>query len=188
MRSSVWSSRVISGCSAAAVALALAPAAGAHVTMRPVRIDPGSDARVVFSVPNETKATITQVAIGLPPDFRLGEAEVKPGWKTEMSSRTVTWKGHDIKPDQFAEFTLHVQAPDVEEKAVFPVLVSLANGQTVTYQPSLLVEPAPAPRDEGARTLATAALIVGGAGLLVAIGGGFLAFWLWLRPRPPDVY
>ena len=79
-------------------------------------------------------------------------------------------------------------APDVREKAVFPVLVSLANGQTVTYNPSLLVEPAAAPRDEGARTLATAALIVGGAGLLVALGGGFLAFWLWLRPRPPDVF
>lgn len=189
MKSSGWSSRSISVCSGlAAAALVLAPAAAAHVVVSPERIDPGSDARVVFSVPNDEAKAITRVAIGLPPDFDLGESEVKGGWRTMTNARTVGWEGGRIMPGQFAEFVVHVRAPETTERAVFTVLVSLANGRTVTYQPTVDVAKAPAPRDEGARTLAEAALIIAAVAVLLALGGGFLALWLWLRPRPPDPF
>lgn len=189
MKCSGWSSRSISVCSGLAVAaLVLAPAAAAHVVVTPERIDPGSDARLVFSVPDDESAAITRVAIGLPPDFELGESEVKGGWKTMTNARTVAWESGRIMPGQFAEFVLHVRTPATTERAVFPVLVSLANGRTVTYQPTVDVAKAQAPRDEGARTLAEVALILAAVAVLLALGGGFLALWLWLRPRPPDPF
>jgi hypothetical protein len=150
----------------------------------PLRVAPGSSPRLVFTVPNEETVAIERIAIGLPPDFTIAQAELKGGWKTDAGQRTVTWEGKRIMPGQLATFTLRVQAPDLEERAVFPVLASYANGRTLTYQVSLRVEPPPGPRDEGARTLATAALIVAAVAVLLALGGGLLAFWLWLRPRP----
>ncbi|HET8607431.1 MAG TPA: hypothetical protein VFL66_10445 [Gaiellaceae bacterium] len=189
MKSSGWSSRGTWACSAVALtALALAPAAASGVVASPQRIDPGSLARILFSVPDAESVAITRVAIGLPPDFRLGDSEVKGGWRTMTSERTVAWEGGRIMPGQFAEFVLHARAPWTTERAVFPVLVSLANGRTMTYQASVDVAKAPAPRDSGARTLAEAALIVAAIAVLLALGGGFLALWLWLRPRPPDPF
>jgi len=184
MRSSGWSSRVTWGCSGAALAaLALAPVAAAAPSVTPARVAPGSAARLVFTVPNEQKVAIRRVAIGLPPDFELSQAELKGGWQTELRQRTVAWEGKSIRPGQLATFTLRVQAPKVEEQAVFPVLASLADGRTLTYRVWLTVAKAPAPRDEGARTLATAALIVAAVAVLLALGSSLLALWLWLRPR-----
>jgi len=184
MRSSGWSSRATWGCSAVAgAALALAPAAAAEPSVTPARVVPGSAARLVFTVPNEQRVSIRRVAIGLPPDFALAQAETKGGWQTERRERTVAWEGKSIMPGQLATFTLRVRAPNVEEQAVFPVLASLANGRTLTYRVWLTVARPPAPRDEGARTLATAALIVAAVAVLLALGSGLLALWLWLRPR-----
>ena len=188
MKCSGWSSRGIWASSVLA-ALALAPAAAADlVQVTPSRVDPGADVRLVFSVPNTGAVAITRVAIGLPPDVQLGEAETRGGWTTEARQRTVAWEGSRIAPGQFADFALLLHVPPTEERAVFSVLASQANGQTMSYQTSLTVASAPATRDHAARTLATAALIVASIAALLALGGSFLALWLWLRPRPPDPY
>jgi uncharacterized protein YcnI len=184
MRSSAWSSRGISVCSALAAALALVPAAAGEVTISPGRVDPGQKARLVFSVANESTSAIETVAIGLPVDFQLDEAEVKGGWKTHLRKRTVTWEGYGIAPGQLATFTLNVSAPRVEERAMFSVLASLADGRTVTYESAINVVGAAPIVDTSARKIALAALIVASVGALVAIAGGLLALWLWLRPRP----
>jgi uncharacterized protein YcnI len=188
MRFSAWSSRGISACRGAVLALGLAlvlaPAAAADVSISPGRVDPGNEARLVFSVANESTSPIKTVAIGLPPDFELGEAEVKGSWKTDVNKRTVTWEGSRIAPGRLATFTLNVRAPHVEEKAMFSVLASLADGRTVTYESGVdVVRPAPIV-DRTARQIATAALIVASVAAVVAIAGGLLALWLWLRPRP----
>jgi uncharacterized protein YcnI len=182
MRSRGWSSLVISGCSAAA--LALAPAAAADVEISPQRIDPGATARVFFWVANDAKSPITAVAIGIPSDFRLGEAEVKGSWKTAVHARTATWEGYRIASGQFAFFTMTVKAPPRQERAMFSVLASHADGSTATYQASVDVVPPQPTRDDGARLTATVALIIASVAGLLALGGGMLALWLWLRPRP----
>ncbi|HET7045211.1 MAG TPA: hypothetical protein VFI37_10215 [Gaiellaceae bacterium] len=164
--------------------MTFAGAAAAEPSVTPTRVEPGSLPRLVFTVPNEKHVAIRRVAIGLPPDFSLAQAELKGGWKTDTRQRTVAWEGKSIMPGQLATFTLRVRAPNVEERAVFPVLAGYADGRTLTYQVSLRVEPAPPPRDEGARTLATAALIVAAVAVLLALGAGLLALWLWFRPRP----
>ncbi len=136
-------------------------------------------------MPNEAKVAIRRVAIGFPPDFTLDQAEMKGGWKTEVRERTVAWEGNSILPAQLATFTLQVKAPRVQEHALFPVLLSLADGRTLTYQVLLTVGPAPSPRDSGARTLATAALIVASVAVVLALAGALLALWLWLRRPEP---
>lgn len=181
-----WSLLGIWVCSACSVALLAAPTAAASVeaSVTPLRVSPGADARLVFSVPNSEKTAITRVAIGLPPDFSLSQAEAKGGWRTEVRERTVAWEGFQIRPNQFANFALEVHAPKVEERAIFPVLASFSDGRTVTHEVTLTVDWPASPRDDGARTLATAALIVAAVATLLALGAGLLALWLWLR-RPP---
>lgn len=187
MKSSAWSSRSIWVSSAvASTALALAPAAAAHVGLSPARVAPGSEAQLVFAVPDEESVPITRVAIGLPPDFKAGAAEAKPGWTVHPGARTVMWDGNAIKPGRYVRFGLYVEAPTTEERAVFSVLVSLGNGKTLTYHPALDVQPAASIHDRGARTLATAALIVATLATVLGLAAGFLGLWLWLRPRPPD--
>ncbi len=179
MKCSAWSSLVISACSA----LALAGPAGAAVDVSPQRIDPSSTARLVFWVTNESKSAITAVAIAVPTDFQLGEAEAKGSWKTAVHARTASWEGYRIAPGQFAFFTVTVRTPKMEERGVFSILASRANGGTSTWQTTVFVVPAQPTRDSSARLTATIALIVASVATLLALAGGILALWLWLRPR-----
>jgi uncharacterized protein YcnI len=175
-----WSSLAISVCSA----VVLAGTAAAGVQVSPTRIDPGSTARLFFWVANDGRHAIDGVAIGIPADFQLGEAEVKGGWRTSTRARTATWEGRRIAPGQFAFFSLTVKAPEREERALFSVLASSVGGATKTWQVRVDVVRAPPVRDERARLTATIALIVAAVAALLALGGGILALWLWLRPRP----
>jgi uncharacterized protein YcnI len=184
MRFSAWSSLVISACSALALALFLVPAAAADVEVSPQRIDPGSTARLVFWVANNTKTAVNAVAIGIPADFQLGEAEAKGSWKTSVHARTATWDGSRIAPGQFAFFTVTVKAPRTPERGMFSILTSKVTGSTDTYQATVSVVPAQPTRDDGARLTATIALILAAVAVLLALAGGLLALWLWLRPRP----
>jgi hypothetical protein len=180
MKFSAWSSLVISVCSAALVA----PAALAGADVAPKRVTPGTQARLTFTVTNDTPVAINGVSITVPSDFVLGEAETKGSWKTEMRARTATWAGYRIAPNQFAVFALTVRVPKTKERALFAVLANGMNGRTETWQAEVEVTPTPPVRDDGARRLATVALIIAALAGLVALAGGLLALWLWLRPRP----
>jgi uncharacterized protein YcnI len=180
MKCSGWSSLVISVCSA----LALAAPAAAGVDISPQRIDPGATTRLVFWVTNETAATITAVAIGVPTDFQLAEAEVKGSWKTSVRARTATWEGYKIAPGQFAFFTITVRSPKREERGVFSILASKTTGATATWQSAVDVVPAQPTRDSTARLTATIAIVVASVAVVLALAGGILSLWLWLRPRP----
>jgi uncharacterized protein YcnI len=162
----------------------LAAPAAAGVQVSPQRIDPGATSRLFFWVANEGTTAIDGVAVGIPTDFQLGEAEAKGGWKTSVRSRTATWEGAKIAPGQFAFFSVTVKAPDTEERALFSVLASTVKGGTDTWQARVDVVRAPPIRDGRARVTATVALILAAVAALVALAGGLLALWLWLRPRP----
>jgi hypothetical protein len=57
-------------------------------------------------------------------------------------------------------------------------------GGTDTWQATVSVVPAQPTRDRSARLTATIALIVASIAALLALAGGILALYLWLRPRP----
>jgi uncharacterized protein YcnI len=180
MKCSAWSSLVISVCSA----LALSAPAAAGVDVSPQRIDPGGTARLVFWVTNETKKTVNAVAIGVPDDFQIGEAEAKGSWKTSVHARTATWDGYRIAPGQFAFFTITVRTPNREERGIFSILASKADGTTATWPATVSVVPAQPTRDSSARLTAMIALVVASVAVALALATGILALWLWLRPRP----
>ena len=181
-----WSSL---GISAWSVALVLAaPAGAAGVDVSPRRIDPGGTARIAFWVSNDGKVPIVAVAVGIPVDFRLGEAETKGSWRTSVHKRTVSWDGYKIRPGQFAFFTLTVKAPQREERAMFTILSSAQNGSTRTQQATVDVVPPQPTNDASARRVATIALVIAIVGSVAALGAGILALWLWLRPRSTDVF
>jgi hypothetical protein len=180
MKFSAWSSLVISASSA----LALAAPAAAHVSIVPSAVGAGSDVDVTISVPNEGDARgIVRVTIGIPAEFQLDDAEAKPGWTQMRTGQAITWAGGRIPKGQYATFGLRGTAPRRAETVLFNVLVGSRSGKTTTYRIALNVR-THAARDVGARTLGKAALFVALAAALLALGAGFLALYVWLRPPP----
>jgi hypothetical protein len=66
---------------------------------------------------------------------------------------------------------------------LFNVLVGDRTGKSITYRVALGVE-AHGPHDDGARSLAKAALIAAIAAAAIALAAGFIGLYLWLRPPP----
>ncbi len=189
MRFSAWSSPGISVCSAAvalAFALAFAPVAAAHVSLAPTVVRSGSEVDLVFAVPNESaRAGVVRVTIGAPRDFLIDDAEAKPGWRQARVGQTVTWSGaRPIPKGEFARFAIRGTVPRRRETILFNVLVGAAGGKTTTYRVALGVRNGEN-RDLGARTLGKLALGTGIGAALLALAGGFLSLYVWLRPPPP---
>ncbi len=156
--------------------------------MLPRTIAPGDEVVLTFAVPNVSDAPgdTPRVAIAVPPAFELEDAGVRPGWTARLvgNGTAVSWRGGSIPPGQFELFSLRGKAPRRPVTLIFTVLVAHTTGSTDTFRPSVIVEAAPAMRDEHARDLGGVALAVAIAAGAIAVAGGFLALWLWLRPPP----
>ena len=178
---------VVAAAAAAAAALVLAPAALAHVDIEPFQIPPGQPVRLTFYAPNEGKAPATELEVTVPGDAQLAVAQAVPGWTATVRGRTVTWRGGAIPVGQYGLFTAIVEAPDGEEQLEFTTTLRYENGFRQEFRPIVFVREAKAPaaRDESGRTLGKYALGLAVAALVLAIGGGFLALWLWLRGGDP---
>ena len=161
-----------------------APAA-AHLSLTPRTVGAGADVDLVFNVPNEAEAAgVIRVTIGVPPDFELDDGATIAGWVQTRSGQAITWSGGRIPEHQFASFAIRGTAPDRAETVLFNVLVGSRAGRTTTYRVPLSVR-SNASSDLGARTLGKAALIVAIVAAGLALGAGFLALYVWLRPPPP---
>ena len=66
---------------------------------------------------------------------------------------------------------------------LFNVLVGDRTGKSITYRIGLDVV-AHGPRDNGARSLGKAALVVAVIGAGLALAALFVALYVWLRPPP----
>jgi len=168
-------------------ALALAPAAAAHVTVSPTQAEPERAALLTFSVPNERPDTVvTGLVVSMPPAVTVLQIQAKAGWQESIGARTVSWRGGRIPPRRFDTFTIRAAMPATEGTVVFRSLQIYADGHNPTWRPAVQVDAArPAVdakgRDSGARTLGKAALFVAIAAAALAVGAGFLALWTWLR-------
>ncbi len=165
-------------------ALALAAAAGAHLSINPASVQTGALVDLVFSVPNVGNAVgIDHVTLGIPQDFDLDDVEAKPGWTQSRTGQAVTWSGGMIPKGTFARFAIRGTAPSKPETVLFNVLVGDRLGKSITYRVGLDVA-STTNEDTGARSLGKAALGVAIAGGVVALGALFLGLYLWLRPPP----
>jgi uncharacterized protein YcnI len=146
-------------------ALALAPAAGAHVTLQPPEAPAGGFTRLDVRVPNERdNATTTKVEVQLPPGFLSVSTEPVPGWNAELTMRKldqpveqfgeqvteevgqITFSGGVIRPGQFQDFGLSLAVPDGKPGSMltFKALQTYSNGEVVRWiGPPDSEEPAP---------------------------------------------
>jgi uncharacterized protein YcnI len=153
---------------AAALVLAQAGAAAAHVTVTSPDSTPGDEGKLLFTVPSESEsASTTAVRVTLPVAKPFAEVSAKPlpGWTVTMTERTlpkpityegftltkavatVTWtaaKGQGLRPGEFDEFELLVGPfPEKATTLSLPALQTYSDGTTVSWD-----EPTPANGDE----------------------------------------
>jgi uncharacterized protein YcnI len=118
--------RALTGAGAvAAIIVALAVPAAAHVTINPDTAEPGGYGAFNVRVPNEeTDADTTKVQLQLPTDHPIASVSVQPtpGWTIQVTKGTlpkpiktddgeitqavtqITWSGGKITPGQFQQF------------------------------------------------------------------------------------
>jgi uncharacterized protein YcnI len=154
---------------AVVAALALAPAAAAHVTLQPPEAPAGGFTRLDVRVPNEQdNANTTKVVVQLPPGFLSVSYETVPGWDVKLTMReldkpveqfgeqvteevgriTFTGDGETgvIRPGQFQDFGLSVAVPEGRPGTMltFKALQTYSTGEVVRWiGPPDSEEPAP---------------------------------------------
>jgi uncharacterized protein YcnI len=168
-------------------ALAMTPAAGAHVTLNPGEWEAGGFARFAVRVPNERdNATSTKLTIQFPESVVEASFMPAPGWKRTVKMArlaepieeegeepiteriaSVTWSGGTIRPGEFVEFGVSFQVPDTPgEDLLFPSLQTYSSGEIVRWIAPDPEADTPAPRiavlppeeeEEGAETAAAEA-------------------------------
>jgi periplasmic copper chaperone A len=150
-------------------ALALAPSAGAHVTLQPPEAPAGGFARLDVRVPSERdNANTTKVEVQLPRGFLSVSYQPVPGWDVELTMRKldkpveqfgeqvteevgrITFTGDGktgvIRPGQFQDFGLSLAVPDGRPGTMltFKALQTYSNGDVVRWiGPPASEEPAP---------------------------------------------
>jgi periplasmic copper chaperone A len=149
--------------------LALAPTAGAHVTLQPEQAPAGGFTRLDVRVPNERdNAGTTKVEVQMPPGFIFASYEPVPGWDIELSMRkldkpvevfgeqqteevgqitfTADGEANAIRPGEFQDFGLSLGMPEGKagSKLTFKSLQTYSNGEVVRWiGPPDSEEPAP---------------------------------------------
>lgn len=142
---------------AAAVGLAFAAVASAHVTIRPDVDTSGSYAKITIRVPNESDtAGTTQLRLDLPTDtpFPSVRFQPHPGWTAELTTEqfaepvqvgdrtlteavtSVTWtadEGVRIGPDEFDEFAISVGPLPDPGTYFLPATQTYDDGEVVAW-------------------------------------------------------
>lgn len=145
---------VLAATAAVAIVFALAAPAGAHVTI-PEPVEAGGFGMVNLVVPNERDdASTVALEVRIPREHPLPlvSVEMKPGWESEVTMRTldepvelfgnevtevvdtIRWTGGTIAPDQFDTFTVRVgPIPDDVDQLLFPAIQTYDSGEEVAW-------------------------------------------------------
>jgi uncharacterized protein YcnI len=181
-----------------AAGLSAAAPASAHVHVDADGSEPGHDTVLTFRVPNESEnnSLTTGLTVALPPDT-AATAELMPGWKIDLDRdvaaatvRSITWTavpGAGIGPEEFALFRVSLKLPQ-SDTVSFPATQTYSDGSVVRWDQaplsgggepdhpaptlSLAAERASAQADTTARWLALAGVVVGAAGVALALVRG----------------
>ncbi|MER7892249.1 YcnI family protein [Micromonospora sp. NPDC094482] len=153
---------------AAALTVAVASPASAHVTVNPGTATQGGWMKVSFRVPNEKdSADTTKVEVNLPTVTPIASVSLRPvaGWTatTETTKLTTPIKNHDgeiteavsritwtasfgavIKPKQFQEFEVSLGPLPEADQLVFKALQTYSDGDIVRW----IDEPTPGQEPE----------------------------------------
>ena len=161
------------------------PVAAAHVEISPVKVQPGSVARLTIEVPTERNVPTVKLEVKLASGVSEVKVAPKPGWTSSNQGGVITWSGGKIPPGQSSKFVFTAHMPDAPgEVLLFPAIQTYSKGPVVHWIGTEASD-TPAPRVvlDGARAIpiGTVTLNSGGGhrGIAIAIGiavvGAFLA-------------
>ncbi len=177
MKCSGWSSRVISVCSAGAVALVLAGPALAHVVALRPYVEAATTGEIELEAPNERRLPMTGFVVLAPDGFRIVAARPSDGWNAGADPTTATWHGGSLPAGAVTTFTLEVDARSEPGPATLRTEQHYPDGGIVRWDVPLTVTP---PEDTPSQNLGWA-LVIGALGLLVL---GLIGALAWRRGRP----
>jgi uncharacterized protein len=135
---------------AAAAALALPAAAGAHVTASPSELPAEGYGKVDLSVPHGCEdSPTTRLTVKLPDEVQSATPQVVPGWKISTKEgrlpkpyeshgeqvtrgvRQITWSGGRLHPDQLEVFGMSVRVSGNEgDQIPFKAIQTCEKGET----------------------------------------------------------
>lgn len=112
---------------AIAICAIAAPAASAHIQVRPTAVAPGDPVLFEVLIPGERDAHTVKVSLQIPEDVLPFSWEASPGWtrttklKPDGSIDVVTWTGK-LDEDGFARFAFLASTPEQEGEIVWKAL------------------------------------------------------------------
>jgi uncharacterized protein YcnI len=122
----------------AALALAAAAPASAHIQVRPTVAAPGDPVLFQLIVPNEKDAKTVEVTLQVPKDVLPFSFEEPAGWKrtnklaSDGSIATVSYTG-ELAQDGFAQFSFLASTPEREGEIAWKALQKYDDGSTVRW-------------------------------------------------------
>jgi uncharacterized protein YcnI len=172
---------------AAVAALMLVPSAFAHAHVTPPVVSKATDNLFALAVPTEEEGlTTTEVELTVPEGFSVDAFMPTPGWKRTAATqgsgeetvvKSVKWTGGAVPRGEAAVFQFLGSAESAGDYS-FTIRQTYSDGKVVNWSgPEDSDTPAPVVNVKsslgggGTSTLAIVALVVGGLGLLLALGG-----------------
>ena len=163
--------------------LVAAGSAFAHVTANPSEQPADGFGKVTFRVPNERDVPTTKVTIQIPDGINSISVQSTPGWTYEVKMRKldepvegehggeqvtevpseVAWSGGQVKPGEFAEFSISTKFPakgEVGDQVFFPAIQEYQGGEEVSW----IEKPASADDEESLESPAPSVTLGEGGG------------------------
>lgn len=155
-----------------ACALALVPAAVAHVTATPAFVEVGVPTLVSFETPNERRGrATTSLQLEGPPGVELDTAPPPGRWGVGIDGRKAIWVGGRIEGTSTVAFPLTITAHTRAGAQTFRAVQGYDDGRTVTWETKLTVLPA---AEENAPSQRLGRALAAGAVGLAVIAGSLL--------------
>jgi uncharacterized protein YcnI len=118
----------------ALLALAVVPAALAHVEPSPEKVPANSVSKITLSAEGEESVPAIKFTVRMPAGVTDVVAHPTKGWKQSVNGRVVTWSGGTIPNGAVGKFAFSAKMPDSPGRVlVFPALVTYQDGKVVHW-------------------------------------------------------
>jgi uncharacterized protein YcnI len=116
------------------LALALVPAAMAHVEASPEKVPANSVSKITLSAEGEESVPAVKLTVQMPTGVTDVVAHHTRGWKQSVNGRIVTWSGGQIPNGEEGKFAFSARMPNTPGQVlVFPALVTYQDGKVVHW-------------------------------------------------------
>ena len=129
----------------AALIIAWAGTASAHVVVKPAQVEPAAFQSFSVGVPNEKEVPTIKVRLLIPDGVKYVTPNVKPGWTVETVEegdgeaakvKEIVWSGGEVPVGQRDDFAFSLQAPAEATTIEWKAYQTYADGAEVAWDQS----------------------------------------------------